>query len=185
MRITGGRYRSRIVTCPPGIIRPAMDRMRESVFAVLGPLDDLAFLDLFSGSGIMALEAASRGAKQLHLVELDRGKRTVIQKNLTIAEEEMNISFQPVERFIRSWKQAFDIIYLDPPFDYPNKGRLLARISASKLLKEETRVLIHYPKEDNLPDCIEQLELYDRREYGRSIVGFYSPDGHKKTGAPK
>jgi 16S rRNA (guanine966-N2)-methyltransferase len=67
MRITGGKYRGRIVEVPKGTleIRPAMDRMRESVFAVLGDLSGLSFLDLFSGSGIIAMEAASRGAYPL------------------------------------------------------------------------------------------------------------------------
>ena len=62
MRITGGLYSGRIVKMPEGDlkIRPAMDRMRESVFAVLGDLTGFSFCDLFSGSGIIGLEAASR-----------------------------------------------------------------------------------------------------------------------------
>ena len=65
MRITGGRYCGRKVIIPQGEleIRPAMDRMRESLFAILGPLDGISFCDLFSGSGCVGLEAASRGAK--------------------------------------------------------------------------------------------------------------------------
>jgi 16S rRNA (guanine966-N2)-methyltransferase len=61
MRITGGEYRGRIVKCPPGVIRPAMDRMRESLFSILGNLEGKSFLDIFSGSGVVGLEAASRG----------------------------------------------------------------------------------------------------------------------------
>ncbi|MDR1655608.1 MAG: RsmD family RNA methyltransferase, partial [Treponema sp.] len=55
MRITGGTLKGRQVCIPPGVIRPSMDRMRESVFAVLGDLSGLSFLDLFSGTGIIAL----------------------------------------------------------------------------------------------------------------------------------
>ena len=62
MRITGGTLCGRRIEMPDGIIRPAMDRMRESVFAILGDLSGRSFLDIFSGSGIIALEAASRGA---------------------------------------------------------------------------------------------------------------------------
>ena len=72
MRITGGELKGRIIKCPDGIIRPAMDRMRESVFAVLGPLNGASFLDLFSGSGTIAIEAVSRGASSVELVEKDR-----------------------------------------------------------------------------------------------------------------
>jgi 16S rRNA (guanine966-N2)-methyltransferase len=71
MRITGGQYRGRVVKCPPGVIRPAMDRMRESLFSILGSLEGMSFLDMFSGSGVVGLEAASRGAKPVHVVEKD------------------------------------------------------------------------------------------------------------------
>ena len=88
MRITGGKYCRRNVVCPPGVIRPAMDRMRESLFSILGDLTGCSFLDLFSGSGCVAIEAASRGASQIHLVEMDRGKKATIEKNLSFVEEE-------------------------------------------------------------------------------------------------
>ncbi len=71
MRITGGTIRGRRVVCPPGVIRPAMDRMRESMFSILGPLDGFSFLDLFTGSGLVGLEAWSRGARPVVLVEKD------------------------------------------------------------------------------------------------------------------
>jgi len=61
MRITGGKYCGRTVLCPPGEIRPAMDRMRISFFSVLSDLQDRRFLDLFSGSGCVAIEALSKG----------------------------------------------------------------------------------------------------------------------------
>ena len=82
MRITGGLYSGRRIVCPPGVIRPAMDRMRESVFAALGDLSGESFLDLYSGSGIIAIEAASRGASMVHLVESDRRKMPVLKQNL-------------------------------------------------------------------------------------------------------
>ena len=87
MRITGGKYVRGKIVCPPGVIRPAMDRMRESLFAILGDLSGLSFLDLFSGSGVVAIEAASRGAEPIVLVEMDRGKKATIEKNLSIIEE--------------------------------------------------------------------------------------------------
>ena len=69
MRVTGGRYRGRTVKCPKGVIRPAMDRMRESLFNILGNISGESFLDLFSGSGVVGIEAASRGAEPVVLVE--------------------------------------------------------------------------------------------------------------------
>ena len=74
MRITGGTLCGRIIKCPDGIIRPAMDRMRESLFSILGDLTGKSFLDMFAGSGILSLEAASRGATKIDLVEKDKLK---------------------------------------------------------------------------------------------------------------
>jgi 16S rRNA (guanine966-N2)-methyltransferase len=82
MRVTGGIYRGRQVACPPGIIRPSMDRMRVSLFSILGDLSGCSFLDLYSGSGVLGIEAASRGADPVLLVEMDRRKRETILKNI-------------------------------------------------------------------------------------------------------
>ena len=74
MRITGGKLKGRNIKCPDGVIRPAMDRMRESVFAILGDLSGKSWLDLFSGSGTIAIEAVSRGATHVELCEKDKIK---------------------------------------------------------------------------------------------------------------
>ncbi|GAB6091138.1 RsmD family RNA methyltransferase [Spirochaeta dissipatitropha] len=185
MRITAGTYRGRRVNCPPGVIRPAMDRMRESLFSCLGPIEGRSFLDLFSGSGVMGIEAASRGADPIRLVEKDVGKKKVMLQNIAMCEEEIRISFMPVERFIKSWKESYDLLYLDPPFDYPFKQQLLERLLNSRLMKHTSRILIHYPREDRLTETIipagheaegyvgKKLVRYDLREYGRSMLGMY------------
>ena len=189
MRITGGSLSGRNVFCPPGIIRPAMDRMRESFFSILGELNGLSFLDLFSGSGLMALEAFSRGAYPVRSVEKDPGKRELLIKNLSMADRRLDLSLMPVERFVKAWRESFDLIFLDPPFDYPFKAQLLARITESKIINGSTRVFIHFPEEDKLPETIggapqtANLNLDDRRTYGRSVVHFYriSPGKNDST----
>ncbi len=82
MRITGGTLCGRQIEVPEGVIRPAMDRMRESVFSILQDLSGSSFLDIFSGSGIIALEAASRGADPIEAVEMDPLKRKTIKKRV-------------------------------------------------------------------------------------------------------
>jgi 16S rRNA (guanine(966)-N(2))-methyltransferase RsmD len=171
MRITGGVLCGRQVTVPEGIIRPAMDRMRESVFAVLGDLTGLSFLDLFSGSGIIALEAASRGAEPVEAVEMDKLKRKTLLENVSMAPVRINCRFMAAELYVKRAKKSFDIIFCDPPFPYQYKQELAAAIAASPLMAAGSRLLIHRPREEDegLPPG---LMLEDSREYGRSVVDF-------------
>jgi 16S rRNA (guanine966-N2)-methyltransferase len=175
MRITGGKYRGRVVDVPKGglEIRPAMDRMRESVFAVLGDLTGLSFLYLFSGSGIIALEAASRGASPLACVEKDPAKFTFLLRNVSIATERIECKSMPVERFLLRNKTPYSIVFCDPPFPYRYRIELLASLAKGRSVAPGGLVLIHFPHEDSLPESSLSLALEDEREYGRSIVRFY------------
>lgn len=175
MRITGGKYSGRVVDVPKGglEIRPAMDRMRESVFAVLGDLAGLSFLDLFSGSGVIALEAASRGAFPLACVEKDPAKFAILLRNVSIASERIECKSMPVERFILRNKASYSIVFCDPPFPYRYRAELLASLAKGPTAAPGGLVLMHFPKEDPLPDAMPPLALEDEREYGRSIVRFY------------
>jgi 16S rRNA (guanine966-N2)-methyltransferase len=175
MRITGGKYCGRTIELPTGPleIRPAMDRMRESVFAVLGDLTGLSFLDLFSGSGIIALEAASRGAHPVACVERDRQKFPVLLRNVAIAERRVECHALPVERFLLRNRDPFDVVFCDPPFPYAFRRQLLESLSSGCTLKSGGLALIHFPREDALPERLGSLRLVDTRAYGRSTVRFY------------
>ena len=172
MRITGGTLKNRIVQCPKGVIRPAMDRMRLSLFSILGNISGFSFLDLFSGSGICALEAASRGANPVVAVEKDVIKFGTLLANVSIAESKIMCKRMSVELFIKRNTEAFDIIYIDPPFPYKFHKELLTIISNSHTCKNESLILMHRPKEKQ-NDEIEGLTKIDERHYGRSIVDFY------------
>jgi 16S rRNA (guanine966-N2)-methyltransferase len=173
MRITGGVFRGRVIRVPPGEIRPAMDRMREALFSMLGDITASSFLDLFSGSGIVALEAASRGAYPVHIVERDHGKKRTILQNIAGFEPAPVIHITPAERAVLKTKRAFDLIFVDPPFPYPHRADLLLRIAESRLCHESTQVIIHFPSEDPLPTTIGRLTEKRTRAFGRSILRFY------------
>ncbi len=172
LRITGGSYRGRRIQCPPGEIRPAMDRMRESLFSILGNLSGESFLDLFTGSGVIALEAASRGAEPVIAVEKDQGKREVLLRNLAIAEGGVRAFFQPAERFIRTSRDRFAYIFLDPPFAYGYKLQLIEEIDRRGLLAPDGILMLHYPREERFPERIGGLGRKDLRRYGRSELLF-------------
>jgi 16S rRNA (guanine966-N2)-methyltransferase len=174
VRITGGSLVGRKVAVPPGVIRPAMDRMRESVFAILGPLEGVQFLDLFAGSGIMSLEAVSRGAVNAVLVERDNGKRSVIVKNQELAPNQTTLIIAPVERFVARCRDVFDLVFMDPPFNYRFKADLIGRIAKRGLVAEGGRLAIHFPFPESLPEREGSLVLQDERRYGGSMVRFYS-----------
>ncbi len=184
MRITGGRFSSRTVKCPPGVIRPAMDRMRESMFSILGNLEGLSFLDLFAGSGVVALEALSRGAVKALLVEKDGGKRKTIMENLKIATDDREFSsygsvrlvIRPVERVLHPGMERYNIVHLDPPFPMKNKEQLLLLADKASQPAAGGTLMIHYPAEDKLPELIGGLHLYDKRIYGGSHLAFYTRD---------
>jgi 16S rRNA (guanine(966)-N(2))-methyltransferase RsmD len=154
-----------------------MDRMRESVFAVLGDLSGKTFLDLFSGSGIVALEALSRGAFPVELAESDRLKRAVLLANAALAEEitgkALVCHFVPAERFLARCKTPFSVMFCDPPFPYKFRASLLETIGTRGLLAPAGLALIHRPREDPLPAAAWGLAKIDSREYGRSVVDFY------------
>ena len=179
MRVTGGRYRGRQVHVPPGDIRPSMDRMRQSLFQILGDLTGCSFLDLFSGSGIIAIEAASRGAGPLVLVEKDPRKRRVILANLSFVETTAEVLTMPVERFLLRDARRFDYVFLDPPFAFEGKEAVLDEAAAH--LAPEGVVLMHLHRAEALAADRPGLEPIDRREYGQSLVVFW----RRREGPPR
>jgi 16S rRNA (guanine966-N2)-methyltransferase len=171
MRVTGGLYRGRQVRCPPGDIRPSMDRMRQSLFSILGDLSGCSFLDLFSGSGIIAVEAASRGAGPLVLVEKDPRKRATLLSNVSFVEAPVEVLTLPVERFLSNDARTFAYAFLDPPFAFEGKESVLDE--AAGHLAPGGVVMMHLHRAEPLEAERPGLEEIDRREYGQSRVVFW------------
>ncbi len=179
MRITGGKYCGRKVIIPEGSleIRPAMDRMRESLFSILGPLEGCSFCDLFSGSACVGLEAASRGASTVHCVEMDRKKRSVMEQNISFAKDECHIQlfFSDVLVYIPASKTQYDIVYADPPFPMDNKTKIAYLVNKKKIVVPGGLFIIHIPasEEGQWEEQIGDLRLTDTRKYGRNMIKFY------------
>lgn len=124
-RIIAGSARGRRLAVPPGDgTRPTSDRAREALFsaldAELGGFEGLAVLDLFSGSGALGLEALSRGAARVVLVEADRRAAAVIGRNVDVIAEksrDARVVTDRAERFVENDPYAaFDLVLLDPPY---------------------------------------------------------------------
>jgi 16S rRNA (guanine(966)-N(2))-methyltransferase RsmD len=173
MRITGGLYRGRTILCPHGVIRPSMDRMRQSLFSILGDLTGISFLDLFSGSGILGVEAASRGAAPVLLVEKDPRKRATILRNISFVETAIELVTIPVERFLRSNTRSWDVIFLDPPFDFETKASILDAACEAPHLSPGGLAIMHLHTAEKVSTDRAGLQLVDRREYGQSLLLFF------------
>ncbi len=152
-----------------------MDRMRESLFSILGNINGYSFLDLFSGSGLVGIEAASRGADPVVMVERDYKKKRTILENMKFVESDITLRMMNVQRYIDLAKDSFDLIYADPPFIFSKKQDLIRKIGESPLTGPDTIVMIHHPSTDTWEQKTGNLECYDVRKYGGSIVRFFRP----------
>jgi 16S rRNA (guanine966-N2)-methyltransferase len=120
VRIIGGIWRGRKLEVPDKSgLRPTPDRVRETLFNWLAMhLPESRCLDLFAGSGALGIEAISRGAKQVLLVEKERGIVQGLQRQVTVlATNKVEIICANALAFLKKTASAFDIVFLDPPFD--------------------------------------------------------------------
>jgi len=121
MRITAGAMRGRVISVPnvPGL-RPTPSKVRQALFNILGPVDRFQMLDLYAGSGIMALEALSRGAASALSIEQDRRAVKALQQScetLKLSSDQWSIKPSSVEQWLpRLRGKSFDLIFADPPY---------------------------------------------------------------------
>lgn len=158
-------------------MRPTTDRLRAALFDMLAArgveVEGANFLDLFSGSGSMAVEAASRGAAAVTLVERDPRKRACLQRNTSFVSAAVRIRITPCERFLDRARppagHGWDLAFVDPPFAYRRKPELLAALGRGRLLRAGALVVLHLPAQEELPE-VAGLTCSERRRYGGSAV---------------
>jgi 16S rRNA (guanine966-N2)-methyltransferase len=155
LRIVGGRHRGRRLRFPAGVeIRPTPDRVRETLFNWLQPrMDGARVLDLFAGSGALGLEALSRGAGQVTFVERDRRAASAISG---VLEEWRETSATVVCADASSWLRgappaAFDIVFMDPPYDAALLGEAAAALATHARLAPDARVYVERRAREPLP----------------------------------
>lgn len=141
LRIVGGEWRRRVLQFPDAEgLRPTPDRVRETLFNWLGQdLTGMRCLDLFAGSGALGLEAASRGAEKVVLVEQNPRVAEALLSNIRLlqAADRVELVRQDALKFATSTAQTFDLIFLDPPYRQDWIGRLeplLSRLLTSDAL---------------------------------------------------
>ena len=182
MRIISGFLGGRSLACPQGMnTRPTSDRVKESVFSILGEkVRDAKVLDLFAGSGNLGIEALSRGASECTFVDNNRVPIEVIKKNLTSLglNDVSTVVKSEVSAFIKRWAdrgecEKFDLIFVDPPYALDLCKKVLDMIGDCGLLSRDGVVVAEYAV--HFPPCEVHSCLRRMREerYGETLVGFY------------
>jgi 16S rRNA (guanine966-N2)-methyltransferase len=177
MRVIAGTYRGRTLKAPPGAnIRPTSDRVRESLFSILGGRTDGArVLDLFAGSGALGLEALSRGAQEVTFVDDDRSAIAAVKGNLTALNANAQVRQTDALKFLGAASAGgaqYDLVFLDPPY------RLAERL-APPLSEALPAVLapgaVAVAESDKRAPLALDLPLKDERRYGDTLIRIYGP----------
>ncbi len=177
IRIIAGKYRRLNLEGPnDNSIRPTMDRAKEGLFNVINlDIEGATFLDLFSGTGSVAIEAISRGAKSADIVEQNPKALALIRKNLQKLEEEpIQIYQQDVFKYVEYCNSQYDFIFLDPPYDMEIEkiSQLIKTIKENNLLTADGQIIFEF----NTKKAIEipGVEVIKFKKYGISGFTFYA-----------
>ena len=177
-RLVGGTVGGRRLHVPVGRgTRPTSERAREGLFSTLeairGPLAGCAFLDLYAGSGAVGLEAASRGARPVVLVERDPRAVAVIRRNVTaIALPAVELRAEPVDRVLgQDPAVGFDVVYVDPPYAEPVDG-VLTLLAQGGWLAAGAVVVVERATRGDSPGWPAEIEPERSRRYGDTLLWY-------------
>ncbi|HUH62965.1 MAG TPA: 16S rRNA (guanine(966)-N(2))-methyltransferase RsmD [Terracidiphilus sp.] len=185
MRIIAGSLRSRRLAAPPGVdTRPTSDRLRETLFNVLAPrIEGAAFLDLYSGSGAVGIEALSRGAARVVFVERAEAALVALRENLARLglHAGVRIHAGSVSTYLRRGRPEssprFDLAFLDPPYDaaseYTASLELLGGTAAG-LLAPGAQVIAEHRRKQPLEDRYGNLSRTRLLQQGDAALSFYA-----------
>ena len=188
-RIISGTAGGRRLRTPTGsATRPTSDRVREALFSRLehrGLLDGTRVLDLYAGSGALGLEAASRGAAAVVLVESHKGAASAIRANIAaVAIPGVRLVVDTVERALAAGPPdgiPSDLVLLDPPYDLSEDAlaAALAALVANGWLGPESFVVVERSTRSPQPRWPAGLELSGEKRYGETAVWFAEPTPHE------
>jgi 16S rRNA (guanine966-N2)-methyltransferase len=169
LRIIAGKWRGRKIQFPDvDSLRPTPDRIRETLFNWLqNEIGDTRCLDLFSGSGALGLEAASRGARHVDLIELDNQATTQLQENCQqLSAEQCHVIKSTAQGFLTSTFQKYDIVFIDPPFQADLWTEIANLLVKNKILADNARIYLECPKKQDLPALPQQWQLLKEKTAG-------------------
>lgn len=173
MRVIAGKAKRIPLIAPSGLdTRPTQDRTKETLFNILQPyLADSVFLDLFSGSGAIGIEALSRGAKEAVFVENGKEACDCIKKNLIKTKLEAESTLLKINVFdalcrLEQSKKSFDCIFMDPPYNHELEKEVLTKLAKSSIIQEDTIIVVEASLETEF-SYLDELgfELENEKKY--------------------
>tara|TARA_B100001057_G_scaffold217223_1_gene217398 strand:+ start:69 stop:605 length:537 start_codon:yes stop_codon:yes gene_type:complete len=176
MRFISGLYRGRKINLPKNLnVRPTTDLSKESLFNILNntfEFSNISFLDLFSGSGSISFEFASRGCKKITSIDINHNAIKFIKSISNQLELGINCIKSDTIRFINNSEQNFDIIFADPPYNYNINmyEELIVNLFENNMLKNNGMIVIEHSKKNTLVSIINYKET---REYGGCCFSFF------------
>lgn len=181
MRIVAGSAKGRVLAAPESddVIRPTADRVRETIFNVLGQrCDGLTVLDLFAGTGALGLEAVSRGAIKAVLVDNGREALALCHLNVETLKfgdrvEIIPSSAQLAIKSLGAHKRVFALVFADPPYHLKAGVSVLEALEAAKIVSEGGVAVIEIGRDETLPERVGNFERIDERSFGATTVTIF------------
>jgi 16S rRNA (guanine966-N2)-methyltransferase len=176
MRVIAGAHGGRSLTAPRGrSTRPTSDRVREALFSILGDLYGADVLDLYAGSGALAIEALSRGAASATLVDSAPAAIASIRRNLAALGLEARVHRADARAFLRAASRSspqYDLVFLDPPYRHSSELGAELSTALAPMLAPGARVVA---ESDRRAPLRLELPLLDERRYGDTLILIHGP----------
>lgn len=174
MRIIAGKYKGRTLAAPKHDARPTLDRMKETLFNILNyKLPDAVVLDLFAGSGQLAIESLSRGAGRAVMCDNSREAVAAIKMNFAKISVEPEIRFGDYAQCLQRLDCKFDVVFVDPPYQSGLYVDVLNKLCSYDLLNDGAIVVCEHLAETVLPQTVANLHICDSRKMGTVKFDFY------------
>ena len=182
MRIISGTSKGRKLATPKSqSIRPTSDRVKESIFNILGEeVEGKLVLDLFAGTGNLGIEALSRGAKKAIFVEKGRKALQLIQRNITQIGLEGRVEIIPRDAnraigILKGKGEIFDLIFMDPPYEKGLVKRTLIKLNSHPIYHMDSILIMEHDRREPLPALLEGWNLVRERRLGDTVISFLTP----------
>jgi 16S rRNA (guanine(966)-N(2))-methyltransferase RsmD len=179
MRIIAGKYRGRRLRAPVGRgVRPTSDRLRESIFNIIGPaIQDAEIIDIFAGTGAMGIEALSRGAARVLFIDNNRRALETIRTNvdpLRIPEQWALRRWDAVRNLncLTQTAMRFRYAFIDPPYNQGFANRTLNNLVDSGAMAPGGLIVVEHHHLETIEEPNHRIVPWDQRRYGKTLVTF-------------